>query len=64
MVRRLGASFLLATVVTLGSACGPGTAPVGQPAMATLTKGNLESFREAFNQASGQTRIILLLSPT
>ena len=55
--------MLLATVVATG-ACGPGTAPAGQPAMALITSDRLENFRDAFNQASDQIRVILLLSPT
>lgn len=61
--RRYFLIMLLATMVAT-LACGPGTAPAGQPAMALLTSDRLESFRDAFNQASDQTRIVLLLSPT
>lgn len=45
-------------------ACGPGAAPTGQQPMAIITRDSLESFRTAFNEASDQTRVVLLLSPT
>lgn len=62
MARRLFAGLLLAAIVS--SACGPGTAPAGQPAMAAITKDSIKSLLEAFNQTSDHTRVILLLSPT
>jgi hypothetical protein len=39
----------------------PGPAPAGQPAVSTL---RIDSFRRAFNDAAGQTRVVALLSPT
>lgn len=48
----------------LAGACGPGTAPAGQPPMAVLTDQTLETMRAQFNQAAGETRLVLLLSPT
>jgi hypothetical protein len=38
--------------------------PVGQPSLASLTSENFDHLRVAFNQASGDVRVILLLSPT
>ena len=40
------------------------TTPAGQPPLMDLTNESLGAFREQFNNASDQTRIILLLSPT
>ena len=64
MDRRSLPILAFATVVAVSSACGPGTAPAGQPLMAVITRDGIESLREAFNQTSNQTRVILLLSPT
>jgi len=64
MARRSFRILLLAAVLAAGGACGPGTAPTGQPPMAQITRESVESFREAFNRASDQARIVLLLSPT
>jgi hypothetical protein len=38
--------------------------PAGQPALVTIEAGSLDSLRHDFNRASGETRIIVLLSPT
>lgn len=43
---------------------GPRHTPAGQPALASLTPANFEVIRQAFNGASDQVRLILLLSPT
>ena len=40
------------------------TAPAGQPPLASLTSANFDQLRTAFNAASGEVRIVLLLSPT
>jgi hypothetical protein len=40
------------------------TVPAGQPPLASLSAGNLDELRTAFNAASGDVRIVLLLSPT
>jgi hypothetical protein len=39
-------------------------APPAQPPLETLKAENLPAFREAFNDAAGKVRIILLFSPT
>lgn len=41
-----------------------GVAPAGQPPLVSLTSINLDQLRTAFNAASGEVRIVLLLSPT
>ena len=38
--------------------------PEGQPPLATLHPASLAALKEDFNRASGDTRIIVLLSPT
>jgi hypothetical protein len=38
--------------------------PAGQPSLSSLTSENLDQLRTAFNQASGDVRVVLLLSPT
>ena len=41
-----------------------GHTPQGQPPLKSLTAGNLPELTVAFNAAGGQTRVLLLLSPT
>jgi hypothetical protein len=43
---------------------GGSTVPAGQPALVSLTSANFDQLRVAFNAASGEVRIVLLLSPT
>jgi hypothetical protein len=38
--------------------------PAGQPPLLSLTPANFDQLRAAFNDASGDVRIVLLLSPT
>jgi hypothetical protein len=38
--------------------------PAGQPPLVWLTPSNFDQLRSAFNAASGEVRIVLLLSPT
>jgi hypothetical protein len=38
--------------------------PAGQPPLVSLTSANFDQLRTAFNAASGEVRIVLLLSPT
>jgi len=38
--------------------------PAGQPPLVSLTSGNFDQLRTAFNAASGEVRVVLLLSPT
>ena len=38
--------------------------PAGQPPLVSLTSSNFHQLRTAFNGASGDVRIVLLLSPT
>jgi hypothetical protein len=38
--------------------------PAGQPPLVSLTSSNFDQLRTAFNAASGEVRVVLLLSPT
>jgi len=38
--------------------------PAGQPPLVSLTATNFDQLRAAFNSASSEVRIVLLLSPT
>ena len=38
--------------------------PAGQPSLSILTSENFDQLRAAFNKASGDVRVVLLLSPT
>jgi hypothetical protein len=40
------------------------TVPAGQPALLSLDAQNFDQVRRAFNAASGNVRVVLLLSPT
>lgn len=41
-----------------------GNVPPGQSPLVSLTPTNFDQLRTSFNAASGQVRIVLLLSPT
>lgn len=62
------ARSVLALIALLGAAlvvsCAGHRTPSPQPPMADLDAQSLDSFRERFNAASDQVRIILLLSPS
>ena len=38
--------------------------PAGQPPLLSLTSANFDQLRSSFNEATGDVRIVLLLSPT
>ena len=42
----------------------PRRAPEGQPALTQLTPANFAALQKAFNDSPGDTRILVLLSPT
>jgi len=46
------------------SSYGQSKTPTGQPPLTVLTSNNFDHLRAAFNRASGDVRIVLLLSPT
>jgi hypothetical protein len=65
MARRLWIAAGLLLLLVLGAVTArywrAGSAPSGRPPLANL---NLVAFQQAFNDAAGQVRVILLLSPT
>jgi len=63
-MRPLRALVVVAGLVLAINACGPGTAPVGQAPMVTMTADALETVRHQFNAAADGPRVILLLAPT
>jgi hypothetical protein len=57
--------FVLAGFLALGwHFYGGAAVPTGQPPLVSLTSANFDQLRTAFNAASGEVRIVLLLSPT
>jgi hypothetical protein len=61
---------LVGTAVLAGAAVfswiklAPRRVPEGQPALATLTPDSLAAFRDSFNAAAGEVRVLAMLSPT
>lgn len=43
---------------------GSSRTPSGQPPLTSLTAGNLDQFKRAFNEPADRTRLLLLVSPT
>lgn len=67
MKKRLSivALLLIIALLALGRYFyGGSTVPAGQPPLVSLTSANFDQLRAAFNAASGEVRIVLLLSPT
>jgi hypothetical protein len=64
--RTLGILAVVSVLVLGGAwfALGPGEAPPGQPPLVALNSESLQSLRADFNRDVGQTRVIVLLSPT
>jgi len=63
--RRLAiAAVLCALLLALVYFNRSGHTPQGQPPLKSLRAGNLPELTVAFNAAGGQTRVLLLLSPT
>jgi len=59
------ASIALAGFLALGwYFFGPRKTPAGQPPLVALTTNTFDQLRTAFNAASGDVRVVLLLSPT
>lgn len=62
--------FILAAILTLALIgaliyfYGGSQAPAGQAALQSLTSQNLSAIKTSFNTAKGDTRVLLLLSPT
>jgi hypothetical protein len=67
MKKRLGICAALMCAVLLALAWhyyGGTNVPTGQPPLVALTSTNFEQLRAAFNAATGEVRVVLLLSPT
>ena len=65
--RRTLGTLTAALVLVLGTGwfmLGPGEPPPGQPPLVALNSESLQSLRADFNREAGQTRVIVLLSPT
>ncbi|HXJ03467.1 MAG TPA: hypothetical protein VNH65_00090 [Candidatus Acidoferrum sp.] len=59
------AAFGIVALVAVGWRFYGGEAvPLGQPPLVSLTPTKIDQLRAAFNKASGDVRIVLLLSPT
>lgn len=66
MSRRYILSLILAVALigALGYFYGGGSVPAGQAPLQSLTGRNLNSFKDTFNAANHDVRVLLLLSPT
>lgn len=38
--------------------------PAGQPGLVELERSGIDELKQAFNEAAGQTRVLVMLSPT
>ncbi len=62
---RIGGTLLAAGLLLVAYyQYAPRHAPDGQPAMTQLTSANFADFQKEFNDSAGDTRILVLLSPT
>jgi hypothetical protein len=63
-------SWIVVAIVAIAAAVlgqrqfGTHNTPAGQPALLHLSTASVETLRSDFNRASGDVRVILLLSPT
>jgi hypothetical protein len=67
MKKRLGIVAALVCAVLLALAWHyyhGSNVPAGQPPLVAVTSANFEQLRAAFNAATGEVRVVLLLSPT
>ena len=66
----IATSVALAAVIVLSAAAyawlrlAPRHVPTGQPPLTTLSSESLAGFRDTFNSAEGEVRVLALLSPT
>lgn len=63
----VGAALLLAAIAAAGFLWlehAPRRTPEGQPALSRLDDETLPALREEFNARAGETRLVVLLSPT
>ena len=56
--------FVLFAAAALWWRFGTRYVPEGQPPLATVDASSLAALKDDFNRAAGETRVILLLSPT
>jgi hypothetical protein len=65
--RRKSIGLAIVAIVLVAAAYryfGTHDVPAGQPALVTLDAGSLDALRADFNRFAGETRIVILLSPT
>lgn len=65
--RRKSIGFAIVAIVLVAVAYryfGTHNVPAGQAALVTLDAGSLDTLRADFNRSAGETRIVILLSPT
>ena len=62
--RALGLTVVVSLLVVAFYLWGSNDTPPGQPPLVSLNHGNLSNFQQSFDAAAGDTRIVLLLSPT
>ena len=64
-IASLAAAAIVVFVVTFAWVrLAPRHVPAGQPPLSTLHATSLPAFRDAFNAAAGEVRVLALLSPT
>jgi len=63
-VRLAGLALLVIAGLIAFQLVGPRSTPSSQPPLARLAPGDIGPVRQAFNDAAGSVRILLLLSPT
>jgi hypothetical protein len=67
MGRRTWIGLAIVAIVLVAAAYryfGTHNVPAGQPALVTLDAASLDTLRADFNRSAGQTRVVILLSPT
>jgi outer membrane lipopolysaccharide assembly protein LptE/RlpB len=68
MKNRLSIAALVLVIVALAALTwhfyGGQRVPAGQPSLVSLTPENFDQLRRSFNMATGEVRVVLLLSPT
>lgn len=58
------AAILVCTAVYAWLKLAPRRVPVGQPPLATIRADSVPAFRDTFNAAEGEVRLLVMLSPT
>lgn len=60
----LGAVVVICTAAFAWMKLAPRRVPVGQPPLAMMDASSLPVFRDVFNTAEGEVRVLAMLSPT